>query len=135
MRFTTLEAALGAASLFLSAQPAVAKHSHHHHAHELFAAKRHGHGHLQAGDAVNTSKVQKRSGCSLPDHPDLVFVPGAENNGFAMSPDEPCTDGKYCPFACKPGKVMAQWEPGSTYKYPESMVSQHLAKLSGGMRS
>jgi hypothetical protein len=44
------------------------------------------------------------------------------NNGFAMSPDEPCVDGTWCPIACKPGKVMAQWKPGTTYSYPESMV-------------
>jgi hypothetical protein len=40
-----------------------------------------------------------------------------------MSPDEPCTTGKYCPLACVPGKVMAQWRPNTSYSYPESMVS------------
>ncbi|KAK2071096.1 hypothetical protein P8C59_005547 [Phyllachora maydis] len=45
----------------------------------------------------------------------------ASNNGFAMSPDQPCVEYGYCPIACKPGKVMAQWQPHTSYKYPESM--------------
>jgi len=44
------------------------------------------------------------------------------NNGFAMAGDVSCSDGKYCPYACVPGKVMAQWQPNSKYVYPESMV-------------
>ena len=45
--------------------------------------------------------------CSLPSDADIVPV-GA--NGWAMSPDEPCIPGKYCPYACPPGKVMNQWD-------------------------
>ena len=89
----------------------------HRHAHDQYA-KRQSHN----SDRNSGELLVKRSSCSLPDDSDLVHVPGADNNGFAMSPDEPCEDGKWCPFACVPGKVMAQWEPNSTYIYPQSMV-------------
>lgn len=116
MRLTTLQAAFGSASILFAAQPVTATPGRgHRHAHEQFA-KRHSHGH-------DGQLLAKRDSCSLPDHPDLVRVPGALNNGFAMSPDEECTTGKWCPYACVPGKVMAQWEPNTTYVYPESMVS------------
>lgn len=123
MKLGTLQAACGAAALFLSAQPAAATHSHRH-AHNRLG-KKHTHGHGQSlVELVGAPKaVEKRTTCSLPDHPDLVRIAGADNNGFAMSPDQPCDSGKYCPFACVPGKVMAQWEPNSTYTYPQSMVS------------
>ncbi|KAK0636872.1 hypothetical protein B0T17DRAFT_92654 [Bombardia bombarda] len=122
MRLTTFQAALGSASLFFAASPVSATHAHRQ-AHEEYG-KRHSHNdHHQSGELLRSEarNVQKRAPCSLPDHPDLIHVPGDVNNGFAMSPDEPCEDGKYCPFACAPGKVMAQWEPNSTYVYPQSM--------------
>lgn len=73
---------------------------------------------------VEHAGVEKRgSTCSLPDHSDLVRVPGDKNGGFAMSPDQACEDGMYCPIACKPGMVMAQWKADTTYEYPDSMVS------------
>jgi hypothetical protein len=117
MRFSTFQAAIGSASILFSAQPAAAslghRHSHEHH------ARRHGHGH---GRLSSAPKVARKATCSLPDHPDLVRVAGQDNNGFAMSPDEPCEDGKWCPIACKSGKLMAQWKPGTKQVYPESMV-------------
>jgi hypothetical protein len=120
MRLTTLQAAIGSASLFLSAQPVSATIAHRH-AHEQLAARRHAHGHHHR-DTSNASTLEKRASCSLPSHPDLVPVPGAMNSGFAMAGDVACLDGKYCPYACVPGKVMAQWQPNSKYVYPESMV-------------
>lgn len=124
MKVATLHAALGSAALLLLAQPAGATHSHHF-AHSQFHAKKHAnaqeHQHRHLTEARDG--VQKRGTCSLPDHPDLVTIPGASNNGFAMSPDQPCTAGTYCPIACVPGKVMNQWKPNTTYTYPESMVS------------
>ncbi|KAL6452823.1 hypothetical protein SBY92_000165 [Candida maltosa Xu316] len=57
--------------------------------------------------------------CSLPKHADVIAV-GAR--GWAMSPDEPCTPGKFCPFACAPGKLMNQWDVEATsYAFPKSM--------------
>ncbi|KAK3954512.1 hypothetical protein QBC32DRAFT_85371 [Pseudoneurospora amorphoporcata] len=120
MKLSAFQTALGAASLFFSAQPVSAGHGGHRHLHERPTRRR---SHVEETiEIVGMPQLQKRkTQCSLPDHPDLVYVPGGMNNGFAMSPDEPCEDGKWCPYACVPGKVMAQWEPNSTYVYPQSM--------------
>ncbi|KAK4126570.1 glycoside hydrolase family 132 protein [Parathielavia appendiculata] len=122
MRFTTLQAAIGSASILFSAQP-VSANLGHRHAHDQYA-KRHGHGHgHQAAEVLDAPKVAPRKArCTLPDHPDLVRVPGEKNNGFAMSPDQPCEDGTWCPLACVSGKVMAQWKPNTTYNPNESML-------------
>lgn len=132
MKFSIVQAALGSASVLLSAQPASANLGHRH-AHVEYA-RRHGHAHghaqRQAGEVIGAPKVAARkASCSLPDDADLVHVPGDVNNGFAMSPDEPCEDGKWCPIACVSGKVMAQWKPNTTQVYPESMVGGPLLLL------
>ncbi|SPQ20075.1 b638f745-59df-4872-aa2c-ce0742081764 [Thermothielavioides terrestris] len=122
MRFSTFQAALGSASILFSAQP-VAANLGHRQAHAQYA-RRHGHGHSHsrpAGELVGAPKVARKATCTLPDDPDLVHIPGAANNGFAMSPDQSCEDGTWCPIACVPGKVMAQWKPNTKYTYPESM--------------
>ncbi|KAL0472415.1 hypothetical protein QR685DRAFT_235049 [Neurospora intermedia] len=120
MKLSTFQTALGAASLFFSAQPVSAGHGGHRHLHERPTRR-----HSRVEDTIESFEMpqpqKRKTQCSLPDHPDLVYVPGGMNNGFAMSPDEPCEDGKWCPYACVPGKVMAQWEPNSTYVYPQSM--------------
>lgn len=121
MKLTALQAALGSAALLMSAQPAGATHSHHL-AHTQYG-KKHSHLHRHQDLIEGPQALKKRGVCSLPDHPDLIKVPGQKNNGFAMSPDQECADGGYCPIACVPGKVMAQWKPNTTYKYPESMAS------------
>jgi len=72
-----------------------------------------------------TADVEKRGGqCVFPTNAGLVAVaPGEENAGWAMSPDQPCKPGNYCPYACPPGEVSMQWDPSATsYTYPESMV-------------
>ena len=39
-----------------------------------------------------------------------------------MSPDQQCTAGTWCPYACPSGQLSAQWDPSATtYSYPESM--------------
>lgn len=71
----------------------------------------------------NALPIEKRANtCSFPTDAGLVSVtPGSSNGGWAMSPDQQCTPGKYCPYACPPGKVMAQWDPSATsYTYPQS---------------
>ena len=111
MRFSGVIAAL----VLLSAALALG-HKHQH-------IPRHTHSHFHSRENNASDNVEKRSTtCQLPDDPDLHYVPGGMNKGFAMSPDQPCKPGMYGPIACKPGKVMAQWEPGSTYTYPSSMV-------------
>lgn len=65
---------------------------------------------------VSTSPITK---CSLPNDANIVSI---SPNGWAMSPDEPCTPGKYCPYACPPGKVMNQWDSTAiSYSFPKSM--------------
>ncbi|KAI5959966.1 hypothetical protein CANMA_004066 [Candida margitis] len=61
--------------------------------------------------------------CKFPENEDLVPVyEEGVNAGWAMSPDEACIPGKYCPYACPPGQLMNQWNPAATkYQYPTSM--------------
>ena len=69
--------------------------------------------------------AEKRGGqCEFPTDAGLVAVtPNDANGGWAMSPDQCCEPGNYCPYACPPGQVMAQWDPKATsYSYPMSMV-------------
>ena len=82
-------------------------------------ARRHMHHHHKKHTLV------KRGQCEFPSGKGLVSVtPGAMNAGWAMSPDQPCKPGMYCPYACPPGQLMAQWDPKATsYTYPASMVS------------
>ena len=71
--------------------------------------------------------VERRDGqCTFPTDAGLVSVtPDQENAGWAMSPNQPCLPGNYCPYACPPGQVSMQWDPDATsYTYPLSMVSQ-----------
>ena len=73
-----------------------------------------------------TAAPEKRGGqCAFPYSDGIVPVtPGSQNAGWAMSPNQPCIPGGYCPYACPPGEVMMQWDPSATtYSYPESMVS------------
>ncbi|KAF8421476.1 hypothetical protein EV426DRAFT_536422 [Tirmania nivea] len=69
------------------------------------------------------NNLVKRGECQFPTDKGMVSVtPDAHNAGWAMSPDQPCKPGMYCPYACPPGQLMAQWDPKATsYSYPESM--------------
>ena len=130
MKLTVVQAAVGSATVLLS-QPALASSYAHRHAHNHY-----GRSHFHAAPETNsTPELARRATCSLPNDPDLVSVPGASNNGFAMSPDQTCSDGGYCPYACVPGKVMAQWKPGTTYVYPESQVSSEISTSVTGQGS
>ncbi|CAI7632469.1 unnamed protein product [Penicillium viridicatum] len=82
-------------------------------------AAKHGH-----GQTHNHMALAKRSGkCEFPSDAGLVEItPNEQNAGWAMSPDEPCKPGNYCPYACPPGQVSMQWDPKATsYSYPMSM--------------
>ena len=117
--------------LILQASIACAKHSnvhldtlerrHRHHNREHYTSK------AEIGEELElrTVDVEKRGvQCQFPSDANLVAVtPGKQNAGWAMSPDQPCTPGNYCPYACPPGQMMAQWDPDATsYTYPQSMV-------------
>ncbi len=68
-------------------------------------------------------KKRGPSQCAFPYGSLMVAVtPNTMNAGWAMSPDQPCLPGGYCPYACEPGYLMAQWDPSATsYTYPMSM--------------
>ncbi|CUM63081.1 uncharacterized protein PRCAT00000646001 [Priceomyces carsonii] len=74
--------------------------------------------------AVFAAPMNKRGGntCSFPSNDGMVLItPKSDNAGWAMSPDQKCTSGNYCPYACPPGKLMAQWDKSAkSYTYPES---------------
>ncbi|KAJ5937715.1 hypothetical protein N7454_004057 [Penicillium verhagenii] len=90
-------------------------------------AAHHGHHHAQHHEArtvPGTTTLQKKSGqCQFPTDAGLVAVtPNEENAGWAMSPNQPCKPGNYCPYACPAGQVSMQWDPEATsYTYPMSM--------------
>ena len=93
---------------------------HHHHRHEHASRAE-----LGAPVELREAAHEKRTGqCEWPSDAGLVAVtPNDQNGGWAMSPDQCCKPGMYCPYACPPGQVMAQWDPDATYTYPQSMVS------------
>jgi hypothetical protein len=126
MKLLEIQAAIGAVMLLLSA-PCDAKHSHalqhldvvhkrHTHHRKLHASQR--------AEGIRAGLV-KRGTCKFPTDKGLVSVtPDKMNAGWALSPDQACTAGTWCPFACPPGEVMNQWNPLVTsYVYPGSMVS------------
>jgi hypothetical protein len=89
-------------TLFTSA---ISAHSEHEafplrHRHARRAGHKHTHKRHHALPAV------KRSGqCQFPTDCGLVPVtPNAQNAGWAMSPDQPCTPGNFCPYACPSGR-------------------------------
>ena len=124
MKLTIPKVVLGAAVVFLSASPTVT-HKVHRHLPNLERSFEHLHVRRVAQQPSAPAVIKERGGqCQFPtDDPNLVAVtPDQKNGGWAMSPDQECKPGSYCPFACKPGMVMNQWEPDSTYNYPSSMV-------------
>jgi hypothetical protein len=126
MKLLDIQTAVAATILALSL-PAEAKHDRHL-SHLDVLGKRHSHKRIQASPRAEaiSSGLEKRGGsCAFPTDAGLVAVtPGSSNAGWAMSPDQTCTPGSYCPYACPSGQVMAQWDPTATsYTYPGSMVS------------
>ncbi|TVY39543.1 Uncharacterized protein LSUB1_G004866 [Lachnellula subtilissima] len=123
MKLLDIQKAIGAAVLLLSV-PCDAKHGHGL-SHLGGLRTRHNHQHKRhASPNVESIEdgLEKRGTCQFPTNAGMVSVPGASNGGWAMSPDQSCTPGNYCPYACPPGKVMAQWDKSATsYTYPLSM--------------
>ena len=135
----------GASALLLLAATAVnAKHGLHSHLEVLHERHHHHREHARAGlessphdvelrsiaeePVVAEDLVKRQAQCAFPYSDGLVPVtPGQQNAGWAMSPNQPCTPGNYCPYACPSGQVSMQWNPAATsYTYPQSMVSQPL---------
>lgn len=127
MKYSSIQAFLGSAAILFSA-PGCEATSTHRRVHQLQRNfNHHLHGATHSRAEVGLLENEKRGGsCAFPsDDPNLVAItPDAKNAGWAMSPDQECKPGNYCPIACKPGMVMAQWDPDSTYSYPQSMVGR-----------
>ncbi|KAI1499681.1 beta-glucosidase-domain-containing protein [Biscogniauxia marginata] len=132
MKTTTIQAAVGSAALLLAAQPYTAAAQHHHqhqhfHRHHLHPEARDPfRGHTPSNETSNprSQKLQARGGstCKFPsDKGAVAITPSGMNGGWSMSPDQECADGTWCPFACPPGEVLAQWKPNTHYTYPDSM--------------
>ncbi|KAJ5131168.1 uncharacterized protein N7515_007207 [Penicillium bovifimosum] len=87
------------------------------------AAAKHSHGHSHHHEIRDVALEKKSGKCQFPTDAGLVAItPNLDNAGWAMSPDEPCKPGNYCPYACPPGEVSMQWDPKATsYTYPLSM--------------
>ena len=85
----------------------------------------HDHGHHRSHRSVDAPVVKKSSSCQFPSGAGLIpITPHEVNGGWAMSPDQECKPGGYCPYACPAGQVSMQWDPEATsYTYPMSMVS------------
>ena len=147
MRPRTLTASAGA--LFLFAASLVEAKHHRVHSHLEVLHRRHqAHRALfstaesgESGIALRSApletpsedtNIERRGGqCQFPTDAGLVAItPGSQNAGWAMSPNQPCLPGNYCPYACPPGQVSMQWDPSATsYTYPESMVSSEMKTL------
>jgi hypothetical protein len=72
-------------------------------------ARRSGHKHTHKRH--HALPAVKRSGqCPFPTDCGLVPVtPEAQNAGWAMSPDQPCTPGNFCPYACPSGISLGKY--------------------------
>ena len=88
---------------------------------------------ISACTTLLASPIKK---CKFPDKEGLVSVfKDGVNAGWAMSPDEACIPGKYCPYACPPGQLMNQWNPeATTYLYPTSMDGGLYCNTDGSTR-
>jgi hypothetical protein len=119
----TFSRAFALLCLFAGAEAA----HHNHHAHD----------HIHSDSKVKESLVKKSGKCEFPSDAGLVAItPGAVNGGWAMSPDESCTPGNYCPYACPPGQMSMQWDPKATsYSYPMSMVGDFKRLNEGRTRA
>ncbi|PGH11027.1 hypothetical protein AJ80_07303 [Polytolypa hystricis UAMH7299] len=128
MKTFTIASQASALLLFLSSVAEAGKHGHfagrsakHQHFHrDASPSPMEGEGVMVAVESV----LDRRGGqCEFPSDAGLVAVtPNEQNAGWAMSPDQPCKPGNYCPYACPAGEVMAQWDPDATsYTYPASM--------------
>lgn len=79
----------------------------------------------------------KREGtCAFPDHEGMVAVQkNGLNAGWAMHYDQLCTYGSWCPYACKAGQLMGQWDPAiTTYSYPGSQYGGLFCDSNGNLQ-
>lgn len=77
--------------------------------------------------------TKRENTCKFPDNKGLVSVtPSKSNAGWALSPDQKCTAGSYCPYACPPGQLMAQWDKSAkSYSTGSSMNGGYYCNNDG----
>ncbi|KAM9927837.1 hypothetical protein OXX59_002266 [Metschnikowia pulcherrima] len=64
---------------------------------------------------AGAAPTKRSNTCSIPTNAGLVQItPKSSNAGWALSPDQQCTAGSYCPYACPPGQLMNQWDSQAT---------------------
>ena len=94
----------------------------HSHKHLESLERRHKH-HARPVTSRAETGLKKRTTCAFPTDAGLTPVtPDDANGGWAMSPDQVCVADSYCPYACPPGQMMAQWNPDSSYSDTSRMV-------------
>ncbi|SCV05059.1 LANO_0G17568g1_1 [Lachancea nothofagi CBS 11611] len=92
------------------------------------------------GKAVQGKEVThlfRRGGtCAFPNNDGMVSVQSdGQNGGWAMSWDQPCSYGSWCPYACNPGQLSGQWDPQATsYTYPQSQYGGLYCDESGNLQ-
>ncbi|ETS82356.1 hypothetical protein PFICI_04232 [Pestalotiopsis fici W106-1] len=128
-----VQTALLAALLSAVDQCLATSHHRHHH-------RRHSKPEISdrntTGDIIHQKNLELKARgldtCTFPSSDGLIAItPGSDNAGWAMSPDQPCTCGSYCPYACPPGQVSAQWKDGSTYATTDRMAGGLYCGLDG----
>ncbi|KAK6853367.1 hypothetical protein PG995_010179 [Apiospora arundinis] len=126
MKLSAVQATLGSAALLL-VEPTLATAAHKH----KHLGRRNDHSQLHSRSAV--AHLEDRGlACKFPSGDGLIAVsPNAMNGGWALSPDQVCSPGKYCPYACPPGEMMAQWKPMSTYATTDRMAGGLHCGLDG----
>src|SRR5690606_31172166 len=120
---TLASSAAGLLLLFPALTAAVHSTYHQPYSRRALSHGHHHHHHVRSTHSIRT--LRKRAGtCAFPTDAGLVAVtPGEKHAGWALSPDQACVPGMYCPYACPSGQVMAQWDPSATtYSYPQSQV-------------
>lgn len=133
MKPATRRALVGSVLVALAAAPSVAASSHRH-LHQR-SNRNHTHGADVDVELVKERKLVNRAGqCAFPESEGLIAItPGELNAGWALSPDQECTAGSWCPFACPSGQLMNQWKKGTTYSYPESQYGGLYCDESGSI--
>ncbi|AET38414.1 SUN domain-containing protein Ecym_2707 [Eremothecium cymbalariae DBVPG len=89
-----------------------------------------------AATAAQAAVIKREGTCAFPNGEGMVSVQNqGENAGWAMHYDQKCTYGSWCPYACAPGQLMAQWNPAATsYSYPGSMQGGLYCDESGNLQ-
>ena len=85
---------------------------------EIFPMRRHARraGHKHQHKRHDLLAVKRSTQCQFPTNVGLVPVtPNQQNAGWAMSPDQPCLPGNYCPYAC-PSGILSHYDVADGFR-------------------